>query len=117
MLSRAFLRSYMIMPESEKKQYQSKFSSGIKNVLENACILTEKPSFEQRSKMNKRLLDFKQTKPLHDRIVEALLALGLPETNANKVLDFVSQTKKVLGDDSELQKFVKELASMGFIDE
>lgn len=117
MLSRAFLRSYMIMPESEKKQYQSKFSSGIKNVLENACILTEKPSFEQRSKMNKRLLDFKQTKPLHDRIVEALLALGLPETNANKVLDFVSRTKKVLGDDNELRKFVKELASMEFIDE
>lgn len=116
MLSRAFLRTYMIMPKSQKKQYQTQFSDGIKNVLENACIITEKPTSEQEAKMNKRLLDFKQTKPVYDRIVDALFDLKLPSSDASKVLEFVSQSKKTLGGDQELREFINNLVSMGLID-
>lgn len=117
MLSRAFLRTYMIMPESQKTEYQNKFEGGITNVLKKACIITSKPSKEQEEKMNKRLLDFKQTKPILDRIKEAILTLGLPEDNTNKVLEYVTQTKKRLGDDNELRSFIQNLVAMGFIDE
>lgn len=117
MLSRAFLRTYMIMPESQKTEYQNKFERGINNVLKKACIITSKPSKEQEEKMNKRLLDFKQTKPILDRIKEAILTLGLPEDNTNKVLEYVTQTKKRLGDDNELRSFIQNLVAMGFIDE
>lgn len=116
MLSRAFLRTYMIMAKAQEEQYKTQFSAGIKDVLENACIITEKPTSEQEAKMNKRLLDFKQTKPLYDRILEALLDLKLPESNANKVLDFVSQSNKTLGGDKELREFINKLVSMGLID-
>ena len=117
MLSRAFLRTYMIMPISQKTEYETKFEAGVKNVLENACIITHKPTKEQEENMKRRLLDFKQTKPIHDRIREALLTLDLPESNIDKVFDYVRQTKKIFGDDNELQRFIKNLVEMGFIDE
>ena len=117
MLSRAFLRTYMIMPISQKTEYETKFAAGVKNVLENACIITHKPTKEQEENMKRSLLDFKQTKPIHDRIREALLTLGLPESNIDKVFDYVRQTNKILGDDNELQRFIKNLGEMGFIDE
>ena len=117
MLSRAFLRTYMIMPISQKTEYETKFEAGVKNVLENACIITHKPTKEQEENMKRSLLDFKQTKPIHDRIREALLTLGLPESNIDKVFDYVRQTNKILGDDNELQRFIKNLVEMGFIDE
>lgn len=84
--------------------------------MENACIITEKPTSEQEAKMNKRLLDFKQTKPVYDRIVDALFDLKLPSSDASKVLEFVSQSKKTLGGDQELREFINNLVSMGLID-
>lgn len=117
MLSRAFLRTYMIMPISQKTEYESKFEAGVKNVLENACIITHKPTKKQEENMKRSLLDFKQTKPIHDRIREALLTLGLPESNIDKVFNYVTQTNKILGDDNELQRFINNLVDMGFIDE
>lgn len=117
MLSRAFLRTYMIMPISQKTEYETKFEAGVNIVLNNSCIFTNKPTKEQEEKMKKSLLDFKQTKPIHDRIREALLTLDLPESNIAKVFDYVRQTNKILGDDTELQRFIKNLVEMGFIDE
>ena len=117
MLSRAFLRTYMIMPITQKTEYETKFEAGVKNVLENAFIITHKPTKEQEENMKRRLLDFKQTKPIHDRIREALLTLDLPESNIDKVFDYVRQTKKIFGDDNELKRFIKNLVEMGFIDE
>ena len=117
MLSRAFLRTYMIMPISQKTEYETKFEAGVKNVLENACIITHKPTEEQEENMKRSLLDFKQTKPIHDRIREALLTLDLPESNIDKVFDYVRRTNKILGDDNELQRFIKNLVEMGLIDE
>ena len=67
--------------------------------------------------MKKRLLDFKQTKPMLDRIRDAVLSLGLPEDNTNKIFEFVTRTKNSLGDDNELKKFIQKLVEMGFIDE
>lgn len=117
MLSRAFLRTYMIMPQSEKTEYINNFEDGISTVLQNACIITRKPTIEQVEKMKKRLLDFKQTKPMLERIRDAVLTLGLPEDNSNKIFEFVTQTKHSLGDDEELKKFIQNLIEMGFIDE
>ena len=117
MLSRAFLRTYMIMPQSQKNEYKDKFESGIANVLQDACIISCKPSEEQEDKMIRRLLDFKQTKPILDRIREALLVLNLPEENTDKVFNYVRQTNKPLGDEKELQGFIQKLVEMGFIDE
>lgn len=117
MLSRAFLRTYMIMPQSEESGYINKYESGIANVLKKGCIITSKPTEEQEEKMKKRLLDFKQTKPMLDRIRDAVLSLGLPEDNTNKIFEFVTRTKNSLGDDNELKKFIQKLVEMGFIDE
>lgn len=117
MLSRAFLRTYMILPKSYELTYKGQFEAGITNVLKNGLIITEKPTVEQENAMNKRLLEFKQTRSWQERIASALLALGLPEDNISKVVDFAKQSKNNLGEDDELKKFIEQLANLGLIDE
>lgn len=117
MLSRAFLRTYMVMPKTFESEYKNVFEPGINKVLSEGIILTETPTKEQEKNMKRRLLDFKQTRSWHERITSALLALNLPEDNATKVLDIVTQSKKNLGEDDELQKFILELVKLELIDE
>lgn len=117
MLSRAFLRTYMIMPKSYQQIYQEQFESGIDCVLKDGLIITEKPTIEQENAMNKRLLEFKQTRSWQERISAALLTLGLPEDNTSKVVEFAKQSKNNLGDDDDLKKFIEQLAKLGLIDE
>lgn len=117
MLSRAFLRTYMILPKSYEHIYKEQFESGINNVLTKGLIITEKPTENQEKAMNKRLLEFKQTRSWQERIATALLTLGLPEDNISKVVEFAKQSKNNLGEDEELKKFIEQLANLGLIDE
>ena len=97
--------------------YKEQFESGINNVLTKGLIITEKPTENQEKAMNKRLLEFKQTRSWQERIATALLTLGLPEDNISKVVEFAKQSKNNLGEDEELKKFIEQLANLGLIDE
>lgn len=117
MLSRAFLRTYMIMSRSYEEEYNKEIKKGIENVLSTGSIKTEKPQEEQIQLMKQRLLEFKQTRSLAERIEAALLFLELPVDNISSVLKYADKSKKKFDNEQELQNFIKNLVNAGLIDE
>jgi len=87
MISRSFLRTYLLVPE-EDNGFSREIFDGIKDVVDNSIIKTHRPSEKEIKEIEKNIASLKE-KSTRDIIIEILKNRGLSLSNVDKVEKFI----------------------------
>lgn len=115
MISRSFLRTYMIVSESDDNGFTQDLLSKINGIINNKCIETRKPTDEELRRMKDKIHVFKERISTRDKVEQILKAKKIDISNVQKVLDFVHKTENPNPTDDELEDTIDTLIQMKYI--
>ena len=115
MISRSFLRTYMIVGESQENGFTQDLLAKIGGVIEHKCIETRKPTEEELRRMKDKIHVFKERISTRDKVELILKAKKIDISNAQKVLDFIRGTENPNPTDDELEDTIDTLIQMKYI--
>ena len=115
MISRSFLRTYLIVSESEDNGFTQDLLSKISGIINSKCIETRKPTEEELRRMKDKIHDFKERISDREKVEQILKAKKIDVSNVQKVLDFVHKTENPNPTDEELEDTINSLIQMKYI--
>lgn len=115
MISRSFLRTYMIVSESADNGFTPELLSKINGIINDKCIETRKPTEEELRRMKDKIHVFKERVSTREKVEQILKAKKIDVSNAQKVLDFVHKTENPNPTDDELEDTIDTLIQMKYI--
>ena len=115
MISRSFLRTYLIVSELDDNGFTEDLLSKINGIITNKCIETRKPTDEELRRMKDKIHVFKERISTRDKVELILKEKKIDISNVQKVLDFVHKTENPNPTDDELEDTIDTLIQMKYI--
>lgn len=115
MISRSFLRTYLVIDSAGSDSINSDMRQGIKQIMEEGCMELKKPSVEEKENMERLRLEYQQTRSLKDRLDPIISKYRIPGNSISKLLEFIKTSSKPLDEDSDLENFVVSLKKLGLL--
>lgn len=115
MLTRSFLRSYLIIEEDKDNGVSPEILSGIRQTLQEKCIRLTEPSAQEKSEMREWFKGTKHVESLNDRIERIFNELSIDEEKREQIRNSIHSMelqKLKTSDDENLSNLVKCLNTM-----
>ena len=115
MVSRSFLRTYLVVDNKGWNTITPEMGNGIAQIMNEGRMILQRPTEEEEKNMEKRRLEYQQTRSLKDRLDPILMKHKIQSNSLNKILDLIKTSSKSLDEDSELDNFVSSLKDLGLL--
>lgn len=106
MLSRSFLRSYLIVEQNENDGLTEEIIEGAKNIMQEKSMTIMVPSTEEKLKIRHEFSIASRQKSLRDRVEDIMKANSIPLSRFESLLSMVSLLGGNQKSDSTLAEFI-----------
>lgn len=108
MLTRSFIRSYLLVADIEDNGFTDQIEMGAQSVMQDNCIKVDIPSESEQQKIRLRIDTQHQAMSLRERIVKICKLLGISDDVKDKIAMTLSSIKSDTSDE-QLQTLISTL--------
>jgi hypothetical protein len=109
MLSRSFLRSYLVFPQKEGTGLTDDILEGAKNIMKNKMMSINEPTEQEKKEIKARFVMEERTLSYYERIMNIFKKLGVKQELHKRIFKTIEDAEMHESDDSKLEKFIKNL--------
>ena len=109
MLSRSFLRSYLVFPQKEGTGLTDDILKGVKNIMKNKTMSINEPTEKEKEEIKARFVMEEKTLSYYERIMNIFKKLGVRKELHKRVFKTVEDAEMYESDDIKLEKFIKNI--------
>ena len=109
MLTRSFLRSYLLVEEKKGNGISYEIQIGINQTLKNKCIESTEPSEKEKQAMHKWFEGAKHIESLNDKIERIFRELKIENEKREKIRNTINGQNIRITDDENLSNLIKAL--------
>lgn len=107
MLTRSFLRSYLLMPDTSSTGFTEEMQKGLQEILTTKEMVIEEPSVEEKKSIRMRFEYEYQNKSVYDIMMIVFAKLKIPKEDQEKFLSAATEWE-IEPDEELLTDFVNE---------
>ena len=115
MITRSFLRTYMIVDDSTDNGLTTQILSGIANIIKDSNIITTVPSEEERQQMTESIHVYQKQQSLRQKVEALLTEKNIDLEKSDKVMKFIGDTDNPNPEIDDLTLTIENLIRMKFI--
>lgn len=115
MITRSFLRTYMIVEDSVTNGFTSQILNGIDKIIHESNIITTVPSEEERQRMTENIHVYQKQQSLRQRVEAILADKNIELEKVDKVMKFINETDNPNPEVEDLTLAIDNLIQMRYI--
>lgn len=113
MLTRSFLRSYLVLEKNSNNGLSSDILLGVRSTLRNKCIDVIAPTNEEMENMHKWFEGAKKVESLNEKLKRIFDELGIKDSNKREAIMNVINVDQIKStDDDKLSGMIKAISSI-----